>query len=49
MFKYNSSGFFSSIPPVVKNIIIINVLMLVAMSISEEFMIEKFAGDKTAC
>jgi membrane associated rhomboid family serine protease len=43
MFKYNSSGFFSSIPPVVKNIIFINALMLLAMFINETFMIEKFA------
>jgi membrane associated rhomboid family serine protease len=43
MFKYNSSGFFGSIPPVVKNIILINALMLLAIYINEEFMIEKFA------
>ncbi|MDR0295253.1 MAG: rhomboid family intramembrane serine protease [Prevotellaceae bacterium] len=34
---------FNNIPPVVKNLIIINILMMVAMSINENFMLEKFA------
>ena len=34
---------FNRIPPVVKNLLIINTLMLLAMSINEEFMLEKFA------
>jgi len=34
---------FNNIPPVVKNLIIINILMLIAMSINESFMLEKFA------
>jgi membrane associated rhomboid family serine protease len=34
---------FNRIPPVTKNIIIINVVMLLAMYINENFMLEKFA------
>jgi len=34
---------FNRIPPVVRNLLIINTLMLLAMSINEEFMLEKFA------
>lgn len=43
MNNYNRSNIFSVIPPVVKNIIIINVLMLLITMFEERFMIEKFA------
>ncbi|MCL1943909.1 MAG: rhomboid family intramembrane serine protease, partial [Candidatus Azobacteroides sp.] len=36
----NKSGFLSSIPPVTKNIIIINVLLLLATSVAERFGID---------
>jgi membrane associated rhomboid family serine protease len=39
----NSGGFMSNIPTAVKNIIIINVLVMIMISLNEEFMIEKFA------
>jgi len=34
---------FNNIPPVVKNLIIINILILIAMSINKVFMLENFA------
>ena len=39
----NRGGFMSNIPTAVKNIIIINVLVMIMISLNEEFMIEKFA------
>lgn len=36
-------GFLSSIPTVTKNIIIINILIMIMTALNEEFMIEKFA------
>lgn len=39
----NKTSFFNSIPPIVKNLIIINVLMLVATELFREFMITHFA------
>lgn len=40
---YNRGGFFASIPLVIKNVIIINVLMLLLTMVSKGFMIEHFA------
>ena len=39
----NRGGFLSSIPTAVKNIIIINVLVMIMISLNREFMFEKFA------
>jgi membrane associated rhomboid family serine protease len=39
----NRGGFMSNIPTAVKNIIIINVLVMIMISLNEEFMIKKFA------
>ena len=39
----NRGGFLSNIPTAVKNLIIINALVMVMMSLNQEFMIEKFA------
>ena len=39
----NRGGFLSNIPTAVKNIIIINVLVMIMTSLNEEFMVEKFA------
>lgn len=39
----NRGGFLSNIPAAVKNIIIINVLVMVMISLNQEFMVEKFA------
>ena len=39
----NRGGFLSNIPSAVKNIIIINVLVMVMISLNQEFMVEKFA------
>ena len=36
-------GFMSNVPPAVKNIIIINVLVMIMTSLNENFMYEKFA------
>ena len=44
MNRYRSSyGFFGNIPPVVKNIIIINIIMLILTGFTGEFMYERFA------
>lgn len=41
---YNSGGgFFRSIPPVTKNIIIINIFVMIMTSLNKEFMIDTFA------
>ncbi|MDE5891279.1 MAG: rhomboid family intramembrane serine protease, partial [Bacteroidales bacterium] len=43
-FTYNrGGGFLSSIPPVTKNIIIINVLIWIMTELNQHFMIETFA------
>ena len=50
-FKYNQmsfynggkGGFMSSVPPVTKNIILINVLVWIMTVVNESFMIEHFA------
>jgi membrane associated rhomboid family serine protease len=39
----NRGGFLSNIPAAVKNIIIINVLVMIMTSLNEELMVEKFA------
>lgn len=39
----NRGGFLSNIPTAVKNLIIINALVMVMISLNQEFMIEKFA------
>lgn len=39
----NRGGFLSNIPTAVKNIIIINILVMVMIALNQEFMIEKFA------
>ncbi|MGN0195740.1 MAG: rhomboid family intramembrane serine protease [Candidatus Cryptobacteroides sp.] len=39
----NSGGFMSNIPPVTKNIVLINLLVFVATLINEDFMIRTFA------
>ncbi len=39
----NRGGFLSNIPTAVKNIIIINIMVMIMTSLNEEFMIEKFA------
>lgn len=39
----NRGGFMSNIPTAVKNIIIINALIMVMISLNREFMVEKFA------
>ena len=39
----NRGGFLSNIPTAVKNIIIINVMIMIMTSLNEEFMVEKFA------
>lgn len=43
-YQYNGSrGFMSNVPPAVKNLIIINVLVMIMTSLNENFMYEKFA------
>ena len=42
-FFQSSPGFLRNVPPVVKNIIIINVIMLVMTAVARNFMIEHFA------
>jgi len=39
----NRGGFMSNVPTAVKNIIIINVLIMIMTSLNETFMVEKFA------
>lgn len=39
----NRGGFLSFIPPVTKNIILINLIIYIATAISQDFMVEKFA------
>ena len=39
----NRGGFLSNIPTAVKNIIIINIMIMIMTSLNEEFMVEKFA------
>lgn len=39
----NRGGFMSNVPTAVKNIIIINVLIMIMTSLNESFMVEKFA------
>ena len=39
----SGGGFFSSIPPAVRNIIIINIFMMIFTALDEQFMIKKFA------
>ena len=39
----NGGGFLSNIPTAVKNIIIINIMIMIMTSLNEEFMVEKFA------
>ena len=41
--NYNRRGFLSNIPVAVKNIIIINILVMIMTSLNRPFMIEKFA------
>lgn len=43
MSYYNRGGFLSSLPPAIKNIIIINILVMVMMELKELFMLEHFA------
>ena len=43
MMSYRGSGFFSSMPPVIKNLVIINALMLLIASFTGNFMYEKFS------
>lgn len=42
-FSYNRGGFFSSIPPVTKNIILINVFVMIMTSLNGDFMYETFS------
>jgi hypothetical protein len=44
-YQYDSGrrGFMSNVPPAVKNIIIINVLVMIMTSLNEGFMFEHFA------
>lgn len=42
-YSYNRGGFLSNIPVATKNIIIINVLIMIMTSLSGDFMYEKFA------
>lgn len=42
-YSYNRGGFLSNIPVAVKNIIIINVLIMIMTSLNGDFMYEKFA------
>ena len=39
----NRGGFFGAIPPAIKNIIIINVLVMIMISLNKEYMISHFA------
>ena len=39
----NRGGFLSNIPTAIKNIIIINIMIMIMTSLNEEFMVEKFA------
>lgn len=43
MFTNRGAGFFGSFPPVIKNLLIINSLMLLVSFFAEDFMIEKFS------
>jgi membrane associated rhomboid family serine protease len=43
MMPYRGSGFFSSMPPVIKNLVIINALMLLITYLTGNFMYEKFS------
>lgn len=42
-YGYNRGGFLRNLPPVTKNIIIINVILFIATIINEQFMVSKFA------
>ena len=42
-YSYNRGGFLSNVPTATKNIIIINVLVMIMTSLNETFMYEKFA------
>lgn len=42
-FSYNRGGFLSQIPPVTKNIILINILVWIMTALNENFMISNFA------
>ena len=42
-YDMRSRGFMSNIPPVTKNLIIINVLMFIATLINQDFMVSNFA------
>ena len=42
-YSYNRGGFFSNVPVATKNIIIINVLIMIMTSLNGDFMYEKFA------
>ena len=42
-YSYNRGGFFSNIPVATKNIIIINILIMIMTSLNGDFMYEKFA------
>lgn len=43
MYNNRGSGFFTSIPPVIKNLLIINSLMLLITYLTGDFMYEKFS------
>src|SRR5664279_4430012 len=43
MYENRSFGFFTSMPPVIKNLVIINSLMLLVTYLTGEFMYEKFS------
>lgn len=42
-YSYNRGGFFSSLPTVTKNLLIINVFMLIFTCLNERFMVSTFA------
>lgn len=42
-YSYERGGFMSSVPTAVKNLIIINVLVMIMTALNEDFMYEKFA------
>ena len=42
-FSYNRGGFLSQVPPVTKNIILINILVWIMTALNENFMISNFA------
>ena len=43
MAYYNNNGFLQNIPPVTRNLVLVNVIMFVATLINEEFMVGTFA------